>query len=176
MLRPTFALASIVLALAAASCRSGPSDERREEWERGALIHKTLTGYHTIVSAHRGKVGFLKIYDVTEGGGNPYPWKYVYDADWHELGWVDQFGGAVKYHVYSPSEQAFQKLELRGDKLPADSLENNVMRMLDIDPSTDRLTFPVSTTQDITGDTGAPHVAGPGITPPTVVPEKAPAK
>jgi hypothetical protein len=165
MFRPMLKLAPIVLALVAASCRSGPTEARRAEWDKGAGIKGKLAGYHTIMAAHKGKVGFIKVYDVTEFGGNPYQWKYVYDVDWKELGFVDQFGGAVRYHYYSPSEAAHQNRVLRADRLPADSLENNVMRMLDIDVTTDRLTFPASTTSDITGDTGAAHLAGPGITP-----------
>jgi hypothetical protein len=165
MFRPMLVAAPIVLALAAASCRTGPSDERRDEWEKGGLIHRTLVGYHTIMSAHSGKVGYVKVYDVTEGGGNPYPWKYVYDVNWKELGFVTQFGSAMRYHEYPPSEQAAQKLELRGDWMPSDSLENNVMRMLGIDITTDRLTFPPSTHEDIAGDANLPHLAGPGVTP-----------
>ena len=149
-------------AVFAASCRSSPSEQRLRELEQGANIKKTLVGYHTIVSAHKGKVGYLKVYDVTEGGGPAYPWKYVYDADWRELGYITQFGTATMYHRYSPSEQAFQKRELRGSVLPSDSPERNVMRMLEIDPSTDDVTFPAASQADITGDT-APHLAGPGV-------------
>jgi hypothetical protein len=170
MNRPTVALSLAFLALAAASCRTSPTDARREEWERGALVQRKVKQYHTIVSAHTGKVGYVKVYDVVEGGGVPYEWKYVYDANWKELGFVDQFGGATKYHYYSPSEQAQQNLDLRATRLPSDSLQRNVMRMLDIDPSTDDVTFPVATTADITGDTGM-HLAGPGI-----VPAKSPTK
>jgi hypothetical protein len=181
MFRSTFTLATIVLALAAASCRSGPSDARRQEWNSGAGIHGTLTGYHTIMSAHKGKVGFLKLYDVTEFGGAPYPWKYVQDVDHKELGFINQFGTAYIRHEYAPSEQAQQNRDARYDVLPADSLENNVMRMLGIDVTTDRLTFPESTHEDVAGDSGAPHLAGPGITPASAPaapaePAKAPAK
>ena len=171
MFRPIFTALLVGAALAAASCRSSPSEERRAEWDHGAGIHGTLTGYYTIVSANQGKVGFLKTYDVTEFGGAPYPWKYVYDVDHKELGFVDQFGGATMYHFYPPSEAAQQNLVLRATKLPSDSLQRNVMRMLGIDPATDDLTFPVASKADITGDTGAPHLAGPGI-----VPAKAPTK
>jgi len=180
MFRPTFTLLPIVLALAAASCRSGPTDARRAEWGKGALIHGELVDYRTISSAHKGVVGYIKIYDVAEAKGNPYPWKYVYDKNWKELGFIDQFGKAYRYHYYSPWEQAQQNRDLRMDVMPADSLENNVMRMLDIDVTSDRLTFPETTQTDIRGDVGAPHLAGPGITPvapgaPTPAPTTAPA-
>ncbi len=168
MIRPTYTLALMGLALAAAACRTSPSDERRREWENGALIHREVREYHVIVSAHNGPIGYLKVCDITEGGGPTYPWKYVYDSNWNELGFVDQFGGATKYHYYAPSEQAQQNLPLRATKLPSDSLEANVMRMMDIDPSTDELTFPTATRQDIAGDKGT-FLAGPGV-----VPAKAP--
>ena len=169
MIRTTFTLALAVLALAAASCRTSPSQQRREEIEQGALIRREVKEYHVIQAAHRGKIGYLKVYDVVEGGGVPYEWKYVYDANWKELGFVDQFGGATMYHYYSPSEAAQQNRDLRAMRLPSDSLQSNVLRMMGIDPSTDDLTFPVATHADISGDTGM-HLAGPGI-----VPAKAPA-
>lgn len=165
MIRPTYTLALIGLGVAAASCRTSPTDARREEWANGALIHREVKEYHVILSAHKGPIGFIKVYDVTDGGGPPYPWKYVYDSNWKELGFVDQFGSATMYHYYPPSEAAQQNLDLRATKLPSDSLEANVLRMMDVDPSTDELTFPVARTQDITGATTAVPMAGPGITP-----------
>jgi hypothetical protein len=165
MIRPMSAVAMIGLALLSASCRSGPSDERRSEWDKGAGIRRRVTGYYTIVSAHKGKVGFVKTEDVSDFGDVPYEWKYVYDADWRELGFIDQFGKAYRYHMYSPSEQAFQNKALRLSVLPSDSIERNVLRMLDIDPATDNVTLPVTATSDITDGASAPHVAGPGVVP-----------
>jgi hypothetical protein len=171
MSRPLTCLALCLLALAASACRTSPSDKRRAAVEGGALIHREVKSYHVISAAHRGRVGYVKVFDVTEGGGPPYEWKYVYDNDWRELGFVNQFGGATKYHYYSPSEQVQQNQTLRATPLPSDSLERNVLRMLDIDPATDELTFPVASRADITGDTGTLPLAGPGI-----VPAKAPVK
>ena len=170
MSRTLTCLVLCCLALTASACRTSKSRSRLEAIEQGALIQREAKAYHVIQAAHRGRVGYVKVYDVTEAGGPPYEWKYVYDNDWHELGFVDQFGNATKYHYYSPSEQAQQNQTLRATTLPSDSLERNVLRMLDIDPSTDELTFPVATHSDILGDTGT-HLAGPGI-----VPAKAPAK
>lgn len=174
MNRPLIGLALVAAALCAGACRSSPSEARLKEWEKGALVKKDVTGYHVIVSAHRGKVGYLKSYDVREGGGAPYEWKYVYDGDWKELGFIDQFGGAYLYHYYSPAEQAAQNQVLRMTKLPSDSIQRNVMLMLGIDPVTDDVTFPVATRADIIGDTGS-HLAGPGIVPATA-PASAPAE
>lgn len=170
MSRPLTYLALAVLALAAPACRTSLSENRRTAIEKGALIRYEPVGYHVIQAAHRGRVGFVKVENISEAGGPPYQWKYIYDNDWRELGWVDQFGGATKYHYYTPSEQAQQNETLRAERMASDSLERNVLRMLDIDPSTDELTFPVASRADITGDTGM-HLAGPGI-----VPAKAPVK
>jgi hypothetical protein len=166
------ALASLAAAalLSAASCRTSPSEHRLMQIHtEGALIKKEIKDYRVIVSAHRGKVGYVKVYDVTEGGGAPYEWRYVYDTAWNELGFLDQFGGAYKYHYYSPAERMQQNRVLRLTKLPSDAPESNVLRILDMDPSADSATFPVATKADITGDTGV-HVAGPGV-----VPSEAPA-
>lgn len=171
MYRPLTCLALCILALSAPACRTSLSDKRRAAIEGGALIKREVKSYHVIQAAHRGRVGYVKLFDVTEAGGPPYPWKYVYDNDWRELGFVDQFGSAYKYHYYSPSEQVQQNETLRVTRLPSDSLERNVLRMLDIDPSTDELTFPAAARSDITGDAGTVPLAGPGI-----VPAKAPVK
>jgi hypothetical protein len=178
MVRPIVVPALLVAVLVAASCRTSPTEERRRQVGRGALITRELRDYRTIVSAHQGRVGYLKSYDIAEAGGPAYPWQYVYDADWTELGMVDQFGNAYVYHRYSPSEQAQQNLELRAMRLPADSLQNNVMRMLGIDPAADALTFPVATKTDITGDRAGEPLAGPGLAPAKgpVESEKAPEK
>jgi hypothetical protein len=170
MSRPLACLALGALALAAAACRTSPSEARQDAIRRGALIRYQTVGYHVIQAAHRGRVGFMKVENVTEGGGPAYPWRYIQDNDHRELGFVDQFGGAYKYHYYSPSEQVQQNEPLRMTKLASDSLERNVLRILDIDPSTDELTFPEATESDITADTRM-HLAGPGI-----VPAKAPVK
>jgi hypothetical protein len=163
MIRQISTLALIGLAIAGASCRSSPSDARRHEIDDGALIHREVKEYRVILSAHSGPIGYLKTFAVTEGGGPPYDWNYVYDSNWKELGFVDQFGSATKYHYYPPFEAAQQNVILRATKLPSDSLSANVLRMMDIDPSTDELTFPVARHEDITGTEAVP-LAGPGIT------------
>lgn len=165
MSRPLAGLLVAVLALGAASCRTSPSEERFRQWQRGALVQRELRGYHVVRSANRGNVGYLKVYDVTEAGGPAYPWKYVYDANWKELGFVDQFGGAYRYHYYSPAEQAQQNEVLRASRMPSDSLDRNVMRMLGIDPATDDVTFPEATRADIVGAPAGTPLAGPGIVP-----------
>ena len=169
MNRLTCTLALLGVAIAAASCRTSPTDERVAEVAKGALIHRQVKAYYVIVSAHKGRVGYIKDYDVTEGGGPAYDWKYVYDSSWKELGFIDQFGTAYQYHYYNPTEAAQQNLDLRLMRLPSDSLQSNVVRMLGADPATDDVTFPEATHADIAGDT-APHMAGPGV-----VPAKAPA-
>ena len=165
MLRPTLRLSLFAVALAAAGCRASPTPERFAEWHRGALIRKEVRSYEVIDSAHRGRVGFLKTYDVTEGGGPSYPWRYVYDNDWNELGFIDQFGSAYAYHVYTPSEQAQQNETLRAMRLPSDSIEDNVLRMLGIDTATDSATFHPATRDDIAGAPTKAPLAGPGVVP-----------
>jgi hypothetical protein len=165
MFRQSFTIALVGLALGAASCRSSLTDSRRMEWEGGAGIRQRLKSYHVIESAKLGKVGYLKVKEVEEFKGPTYDWSYVYDRNWNELGFIDQLGGATAYHYYSPSEQAAQNTVLRATKLPSDSIQRNVMRILGLDLTTDDVTFPPATQADITGDTGAAHLAGPGVVP-----------
>lgn len=163
-------VALCVLALAAPACRTSVSEQRRIAVSQGAFIKRTPKEWYVVHAAHRGPIGFMRLDDVTEGGGPTYPIRYVFDKDWRELGMVNQFGGALKWHYYTPSEQAQQNETLRADPLPSDSLSANVLRMFDIDPSTDELTFPVADRADILGDKAMP-LAGPGV-----VPAKAPVK
>jgi hypothetical protein len=118
-----------------------------------------------IDSAHTGLVGYLKTFDVTEGGGPTYPWRYVYDRDWTELGFIDQFGSAYRYHRYSTAEQVQQNQTLRADRLPSDSIEANVMRILGIDTATDSVTLRPATRADIQRDQNRMPLAGPGLMP-----------
>ncbi len=148
MSRTVLVLALVSCAVLPAACRTSPTVERREEVRQGALIDRTVKSYHVVYSANRGKVGYLKVFDVVEGGGQPYEWKYVYDLDFTELGFVDQFGNAYLYKPYTEFEQDIHRRSLRVMRLPADSAERNVMRMLRIDPAVDNVTFPPATASD----------------------------
>jgi len=151
MVRIIPTLACVALAFVSlTACRSRQTHERMTQVNSGALIVKgDLLSSHTIRSEYDGKVGYLKVYPVREAGGPVFPWKYVYDLDWNELGWVDQFGTAYTYHRYAKFQQQIHKTTLRIDRMPADSTENNVMRMLKLDVTRDNVTFPVATVNDI---------------------------
>ncbi len=131
-------------ALVAPACQS--SSTTRTNWsdvKEGDLMRRSLRSYHVVNSAYQGQVGFLKVYDVTEAGGPVYQWKYVYDLDYNELGFIDQWGKAYRYHRLPQADAAAQKKPMRIEHLPSDSTEANVMRMLGLDPSVDEVTFPV---------------------------------
>jgi len=133
-----------VAVLAAPACQS--TTTTRTKWaddENAALMHRTLRSYHAVNSAFQGKVGYLKVFDVAEAGGPVYQWKYVYDLSYEEVGFIDQWGKAYRYHPLPDADQMAQKRPLRVDHLPADSTERNVMRMLGIDPALDQVTFPM---------------------------------
>ena len=137
------------LAATAAGCKQMPSDAEVEANRDGAQMHRDVRSYHVVYSDHRGKVGYVKVFDVTEGGGPAYRWKYVYDLDWNELGFIDQFGTAYQNKPYSPFETDFQTKPIRVVRLPSDSAERNAMRMLGIDPALDDVTFPAASAADL---------------------------
>ena len=139
------------LALAPAACRTTRSKTRLKELEQGALVVKNLKSYHVVRAAHEGKVGYLKVFAVREGGGVPVDWKYLYDTDFKELGFIDQFGTAYRYHYYSETEQSTHKRPFRLDRMPADGLDENVMRLLGLDPAVESVTYPNATQADIVG-------------------------
>lgn len=147
-------IASAALAatlLAAAGCRSTLTDERVHQIHSGALISRSLKSYHLVYSENDRKVGYLKVFDVQEGGGPTYPWRYVYDLDFNELGYIDQFGNAYRNVPYGTFQQEIHDKSFRVDRLPADTLEANVMRMLGINPAFDNVTFPVASSADLVG-------------------------
>lgn len=138
-------LAVLAAALAVApACRTSSTTHTRwTDVEQGDLMRRSLRSYHLVNSAYQGQVGYLKIYDVTEAGGPVYQWKYVYDMDYTELGFIDQWGKAYRYHRFPEADASAQKKPMRVEHLPADSTERNVMRMLGIDPALDQVTFPL---------------------------------
>jgi hypothetical protein len=146
---PALACAALAL-VATTSCRSRVTHERLTQVSQGALMNKVgLRSYHTVLSEFDGKVGYLKVYDVREAGGPVYPWKYVYDLEWNELGFIDQYGTATRYHLYPEFQQQIHNKDMRPVRMPADSTENNVMRMLGLDITRDHVSFPTATQADI---------------------------
>lgn len=152
MLRRLLVIAALFAAALPAACRTTPTPERREEVSKGALMHKELKSYHLVYSAHDGKIGYLKVYAVAEAGGPAYDWSYIYDLEFNQLGFVDQFGTAYRFHAYTEQEQRIHKKPHRLERMPADSLERNVMRLLGVNPSTDEVSFPRATPGDIAYD------------------------
>ena len=130
--------------LAAPACQS--STTTRTNWgdlDETGLMSRSLRSYHAVNSAYQGKVGYLKVYDVTEAGGPAYRWKYVYDLSYNELGFIDQWGKAYRYHRLPEADASAQKKPMRVEHMPSDSTEANVMRMLGLDPAVDEVTFPL---------------------------------
>ena len=151
MRRLIASIALLALAVAPAACKSRVTERRVREINSGALMKRQVRSYHLVYSEHDGKVAYLKVYAVQEAGGPIYDWSYVYDLDWKELGFVDQFGKAYRYHYYPEIGQEAHKKVLRYDPMPSDSLERNVMRMLEINPALDNVSFPTATGADVSG-------------------------
>lgn len=137
------------LAAAAGGCRSAMPESEVQAVRDGALMKRDLRSYHLVYSEHRGAVGYLKVFDVTEAGGATFTWKYVYDKDFNELGWIDQFGNARRFHVYPDGAVPDPRTPIRVIAMPTDSIQRNTMRMLGIDPSTDDVSFPLAKDGDI---------------------------
>jgi len=148
------AVAAVVVAAVPgvlAGCGSIPSKAERAAIAEGSRLERDLTAYHVVNSVNTGRVGFVKTYNVTETGGATYQWRYVYDLNLNEVGFVDQFGTAHHLRPYSPFESGYQKYSVRDIVLPTDSIEANVMRMLGMNPATDSVAFAVATNADIAG-------------------------
>ena len=137
------AVLAAVVVVAPACHTSTTTRTNWSDYDEADLMRRTLRSYHAVNSAYQGQVGFLKVYDVTEAGGPVYQWKYVYDMSFNELGFIDQWGKAYRYHRLPEAAAAATKKPMRVEDLPSDSTEANVMRMLGIDPSIDEVTFPL---------------------------------
>lgn len=144
------ALAALLVALPlAAGCANSTNSRAAQQAMDGTDLKWTLKSYHVIESVHNGPVGYLKVFDVQQAGGPIYTWKYVYDRDFNELGWVNQLGQAFRREKYPPGAMPDPKEPYRTHTMPADSIERNAMRMLGIDPAIDDVTFPVAKDGDI---------------------------
>ncbi len=144
-------LALLLGALVAPACRTTITQDQHRQVDRGSRMSRQLRAYHAVNAAHAGHVGFLKVFDVTEQGGPTFTWKYVYDTDFEEVGFVDQNGTAYRHHVLRGIQQEAMGRESRLERLPTDSLQRNVMRLLGIDPALDDVKFPVVSQSDIAG-------------------------
>ena len=149
MTRHFVALTCVALALAATACRSRQTHERLTQVNQGALMKMDLVSYHTVQSEFDGKVGYVKVFNVREAGGPAFPWKFVYGLEFTELGYIDQYGTAYVHHRYPEFQEQIHNKDSRLDRMPADSTENNVMRMLGLDVTRDNVTFPKATTADV---------------------------
>lgn len=143
------ALVLAAVVCGAAACRSAMSENAARDVANGSLMHRELKSYHLVYSEHRGPVGYLKVFEVGEAGGPRYTWKFVYDADFRELGWIDQLGTAYQYKEYPPGAMPDPRDPLTVLHLPADSIQRNTMRMLGIDPSLDNVSFPLAKEGDV---------------------------
>jgi hypothetical protein len=138
---PTLLLAA---ALGATACASAPSEGSVQATRMGALMKRRLHSYHLVYSEHRGPIGYMKEFDVAEAGGPVFRWKFIYDRDFNELGWVDQRGHAFRAERYPPGAQPNPAEPFRFERMPMDSVERNTMRMLGIDPALDDVSFPLA--------------------------------
>lgn len=143
------AAAALLLPAVATGCGAMPSATQVKAVDDGALVRRTAKAWHVIQSAHSGPVGFLKVMDVSEAGGPVFEWRYIYGADWTELGWVNQKGQAFQWEKYPPGAMPNPREPYRVKHLPMDSIQRNAMRMLGIDPALDDVTFPVASDADI---------------------------
>ena len=143
MRRSTILIVLAAAAFAAPACQTRTTSTTSwADVADGALMKRALRSYHAVRSQYQGHVGYMKVYDIREAGGPIYTWKYVYDLDHNELGFVDQYGKAYRYPVLPNADQQAQNEPLRVDHMPSDSLERNVMRMLGLDPALDDVSFP----------------------------------
>jgi hypothetical protein len=128
-----------VLCAACASRKgdAGPGSSHAAPASRKQEIRREIVGYRTVWLRGSGKVGFVKTYAVSEGTAAPVVIHFCEDTENVERGWVGDDGQGVKYAALENRTGAARREAFDAQDLPVDSLENQVRRILGLDPLAD---------------------------------------
>ena len=133
-MRPALAFVLAVSALALPGCKGAkpaPGPQRPPEY--GTDLRMEIRDYR-VIWTRGGKLGYLQTYAVSEPEGPPVTMHQVLDLDFRQLGWIANDGQGERF-VY-PAEKVGEAKRTTFDRvtLPVDSLENQVRRILGVDP------------------------------------------
>jgi hypothetical protein len=138
----TRAASLLLLAVLSAACASrkgdaAPGSAHESPASRRQELRREIVGYRTVWLRGSGKIGFVKSYAVSEGTAEPVVIHFCEDVDNIERGWVGDDGQGVKYASLENRTGAARREAFDAQDLPVDSLENQVRRILGLDPLAD---------------------------------------
>jgi len=147
-MRPILAIALAVAAgLGVAGCgTTGGKDAAGGSSAEGG-VGMTISNYQ-VIWTRGGKLGYLRTYDVAEvssPGETPVPIHYVLALDLKtDLGWVSDNGLGERFEYPAQKIREARRTPFERIQLPSDSIENQIKRILGVDPGTEIALRPAS--------------------------------
>ena len=113
----------------------------------GPGVRMDIRNYQ-VIWARGGKLGYLRTYDVTDGSkesGAAVPIHYVLDLDLKtDRGWVSDNGLGERFEYPAPRMREALRSPFERVTLPVDSVENQIKRILGVDPALEIRLMPAS--------------------------------
>jgi hypothetical protein len=97
-------------------------------------LRREIVGYQQIWAEGKGKVGYLITYEVSRGPDTPVTMFFVENPENKEMGWVGPDGNGSRYYTPQDSLVSAKRATFEEIPLPQDDLENQVRRILSLDP------------------------------------------
>jgi hypothetical protein len=133
----------LATALGAAGCRSrgaGTSPGGEDD------VGMALTNYQ-VIWTRGGKLGYLRTWDVARGKETSVQIHYVLDLDLRtERGWVSDNGLGERFEYPESKIREARREPFERVTLPEDSIQNQIKRILRVDPATEIALRPASET------------------------------
>jgi hypothetical protein len=130
---------AVALAVAAGLGLSG-CKAPQETVETSGKVGMTIRNYQ-VIWARGGKLGYLRTYDVADAGRpgeKPVPIHYVLDLDLKtDRGWVSDNGLGERFEYPADRVKEAYRAPFERVALPADTIENQIKRILGVDPGTE---------------------------------------
>jgi len=133
-MRPALALLLAAAALPLAGCGSSkpaPGPQRPPEY--GSDLRMDIRDYK-VIWTRGGKLGYLQTYAVSDVQGPAVTMHQVLDLDFRQLGWIADDGQGERYVYPAQKVGEAKRTTFERVPLPVDSLENQVRRILGVDP------------------------------------------
>jgi hypothetical protein len=89
-----------------------------------------------VIWTRGGKLGYLYTYDVAQGEDTPVVMHEVEDLEFRKVGWVSNDGQGGRYDYPADKVREARREPFTVVELPIDTLENQVRRILGVDPET----------------------------------------
>jgi hypothetical protein len=148
MKRSLHAALVLAVALGAAACRSGGAGRQEDPMRSTAAasrddVDMRLKDYQ-VVWTRGGKVGYVRTFAVSKPNEPTVDLHYVCGLDFVDMGWVAGDGQAERFVYPEEKIREAKRTSFERETLPADTLENQVRRLLSLAPTTEIALRPAS--------------------------------